>query len=129
PGRLPSGRALQSGILMSKRQGAMLHLLQILSIIFVALAMCTAVAHALEMPGKMRLAREAYFAVQPIYYPGFTVGGGLGEVAGLILTFVTLWFTPRHTDAFWLILFAFIGMAAMHAIFWVWTQPTNRYWL
>jgi hypothetical protein len=25
-----------------------------------------------------------YFAVQPIYYPGFTIAGGLGEAVGLI---------------------------------------------
>jgi hypothetical protein len=32
-------------------------------------------AHALEWPGKLRLSREHYLAVQPIYYPGFTYSG------------------------------------------------------
>jgi hypothetical protein len=29
-----------------------------------------ALAHALELPGKMRLTKDAYFAMQHIYYPG-----------------------------------------------------------
>lgn len=45
------------------------------TVIVLSLAMALAVAHALEMPGKMRLSREDYFTVQRIYYPGFTIGG------------------------------------------------------
>ena len=40
--------------------------LQIISTVLVALAMATAVAHALELPGKMRLARENLRATQVI---------------------------------------------------------------
>jgi hypothetical protein len=43
------------------------------------------VAHALELPGKRRLTREQYFAVQPIYYPGFTVIGGTEPLSILVL--------------------------------------------
>lgn len=32
--------------------------------------MAPALAHAMEYPGKMRLSRDAYLTVQPIYYPG-----------------------------------------------------------
>jgi hypothetical protein len=48
-------------------------------------AMALTLAHALELPGKMRLTKEIYFAMQPIYYPGFTIGG-FAEPASLILT-------------------------------------------
>jgi hypothetical protein len=44
----------------------MLHIVQIFSIMLLA--------HALEFPGKSRLNREAYMMLQPIYFPGFTVG-------------------------------------------------------
>ena len=49
--------------------------LQILSIVLVAVAMALALAHALELPGKMRLSNDEYLTVQPIYYPGFAIGG------------------------------------------------------
>jgi hypothetical protein len=29
----------------------------------------------IELPGKMRLDKQAYLAVQTIYYPGFNYGG------------------------------------------------------
>jgi hypothetical protein len=68
--------------------------------------MVPAVAHALELPGKLRLQKETYLAVQPIYYPGFTVIGGVGEVLGLLATFALVWVTPRGSDVFWLTLSA-----------------------
>jgi hypothetical protein len=40
--------------------------LQIASLLLVSVAMALALAHALELPGKMRLDRETYFAVQRI---------------------------------------------------------------
>jgi hypothetical protein len=40
-------------------------------------------AHALEFPGKKRLDEKQYKAVQTIYYPGFTIGGMVGEFGGL----------------------------------------------
>ena len=48
----------------------MFRTLQILAVFLVALAMALALAHALEMPGKLRLDKEIYKAVQTIYYPG-----------------------------------------------------------
>lgn len=56
--------------------------LQILTAALVGIAVITAVAHALELPGKRRLSRDTYFAVQQIYYPGFTVAG-IAEPAAL----------------------------------------------
>jgi hypothetical protein len=63
----------------------MFNVLQILTAILIAVAMARALAHALEFPGKMRLTKETYFAMQPIYYPGFTIGGGIGEFGSLII--------------------------------------------
>lgn len=104
-------------------------ILQVLAVIVIAVAFSLALAHALELPGKMRLSREAYFAVQPIYYPGFTIGGGIGEAGGTILTIVLLILTPAGSGSFWLTLVALFGLLGMQATYWVLTHPVNRVWL
>jgi hypothetical protein len=78
-------------------------MLHVLAITLVALAMAPAVAHALELPGKVRLPKEAYVTVQQIYYPGFTIAG-VGEFAAFIAVALLLWSTPRGSLAFWLAL-------------------------
>jgi hypothetical protein len=103
--------------------------LQVLTLVLVAVAMALALAHALELPGKMRLSKEAYVGMQPIYYPGFTVGGGVGEGGGLIALLVLVFLTPAGSTAFWLTLSAFLALAAMHAVYWLLTHPVNNFWL
>jgi hypothetical protein len=107
----------------------MLEILQVLTTILVALAMAAAVAHALELPGKMRLARDDYLAVQTIYYPGFTIVGGIGEAGGLVATLVLLFFTPPGSVAFWLTFVALLGLIGMQAVYWTLIHPVNQYWL
>ena len=70
----------------------MLQALQVLTILLTAIVLTTALAHALELPGKLRLSKEQYLAVQRIYYPGFTIAGAaepLAIVAALALTIAT----------------------------------------
>jgi hypothetical protein len=107
----------------------MLSTFQVLTVILVAVAMALSLAHALEFPGKRRLSKEAYYAMQPIYYPGFTIGGGVGEAAGTIATTVLLFLTPRGTLAFWLTLVAVLGLVGMQLVYWLVTHPVNRFWL
>src|SRR5690349_20436541 len=105
----------------------MLVALKIVTVTLVAIAMALALAHALEFPGKMRLSKEEYLAVQPIYYPGFTFGGAaepLGIIALIVLTFTTPAATP-----FWLTAGALIALIAAHAVYWVMTHPVNNFWL
>jgi Domain of unknown function (DUF1772) len=106
----------------------MLLTLQILTLTLVALAMVPAVAHAAEFPGKLRLSKEAYFTVQQIYYPGFTIAG-LAEGFSMIAALGLVIFTPRDTAAFGLALAALILLLVMHAVFWFVTQPVNKIWL
>jgi hypothetical protein len=73
--------------------------LQVVAVILVAVAMALTLAHALELPGKMRLSNETYLAVQPIYYPGFTIGGGIGEAGGMIALLTLLAFRPTQPRA------------------------------
>ncbi len=106
----------------------LLHITQILAIILVALAMAPALAHAFEFPGKKRLSREAYLAVQAIYYPGFTLLG-VGEPAGLIAVIILLVLTPSDSGAFRLTLIALFGLLGMQAVYWALIHPINKYWL
>ena len=102
---------------------------QILTVLLVAVAFSMALAHVLELPGKMRLGENAYWTAQRIYYPGFTIGGGVGEAGGILATVILLALTPPGSLAFWLVLVALVGLIAMQVVFWALTQPVNKYWM
>jgi hypothetical protein len=106
----------------------MVDVLQVFSVIIVVLALVPALAHALELPGKLRLAQDAYFAVQPIYYPGFTVAG-IAEPVAIVCTALLLFVTPRASADFWLALAALAALVGMHAVYWIFTHPVNNFWL
>lgn len=106
----------------------MFELLQVLTVMIVALPAALAVAHALELPGKMRLDEETYRAVQRIYYPGFTFGGA-AEPLSIIVIALLLFLTPGGTAAFWLVLIALVGMVLTVAIYWLAVHPVNKYWM
>jgi hypothetical protein len=101
---------------------------QVLTLLLVAIAMTTALGHALEFPGKLRLERSAYMAVQPIYYPGFTVAGLVGEAGGMLATLIMTVLT-WGSAGFPIALGAFLAMVVMHAIYWMFTHPVNNFWL
>ena len=54
-----------------------------------AVTMSLALAHALELPGKLRLGKEEYCAVQTIDYSGFTIAGA-AEIGSTIRSLVTV---------------------------------------
>jgi hypothetical protein len=117
----PCGKTIETG-------QAMLILLQVVTLMLVALAAALSVAHALELPGKLRLDEATYRAVQRIYYPGFTIGGAsepLASIAALALLILT----PVASVAFWLTLVALVGMALVQLVFWIVVQPVNRHWV
>ena len=101
--------------------------LKILAVLVVAIAMSMALAHLLELPGKFRLAKDQYLAVQAIYYPGFTYGGA-AEPLGIIVTAV-LALAAKGDSSFWLIIASCGAMVAMQAIYWIWIAPVNNVWL
>lgn len=102
--------------------------LQVVTVFLVSIAMALSLAHALELPGKLRLDKEAYLTVQPIYYPGFTIGG-LGEGLGMLATLTLLYVTAAESPAFLWTLAGFIALVVMHACYWILTHPVNRFWL
>lgn len=107
----------------------MLPALEALALLLTAVAMALPLAHALELPGKLRLDKHAYLEVQPIYYPGFTIGGLVGEVGALVMTAVLAMVTTRGSIASWLALGSFVAFAGMHVAYWVLTHPVNGFWL
>jgi hypothetical protein len=106
----------------------MLTALQAVTLVLVALAMVPAVAHALELPGKMRLSKDTYLTVQRIYYPGFAIAG-LAEGFSMVAAFALVLFTPRDSGMFIPSLGALILLLVMHAVYWVVTAPVNKVWL
>ena len=107
----------------------MLEILQIVTVMLVAVAAALALAHALELPGKLHLDRQTYSAIQAIYYPGFTIAGAIAEPGSVIATAMLLWLTPGGTSQFWLVLAAFTGTLMLTAIYWILTHPVNNFWL
>jgi hypothetical protein len=75
------------------------------------------------------MSRETYFAVQPMYYPGFTIGAVFGEFGAMLATLALLAVTPPGIPAFWLSLAALAGLLLMHALYWLLTHPVNKVWL
>jgi hypothetical protein len=103
--------------------------LQIFTTLLSAIAMALALAHALELPGKLRLDKDRYKSVQSIYYPGFTVGGVIGEVGGTLALVWLLLLMPRGTANFRLTIVALLGFVTMQSIYWFITQPINKFWV
>src|SRR5215468_6459248 len=111
------------------RCGVMFHAALFMAIVLSAVGMGLSLAHALELPGKRRLSRDAYFAVQTIYYPGFTIGGALGEPLAIVAALLTVLFTVPGSQVFWLILSAVVCLLFEHALYWLVTHPVNKVWL
>lgn len=103
-------------------------LLQVTTVFFASVAMSMALSHALELPGKLRLGKDNYVAIQAIYYPGFTIGG-IAEPLAIIVTLVLLLLTPSSNPAFWWTLTGMIGLAMMQAAYWIITHPVNKFWV
>lgn len=93
------------------------------SLLFVALALCPAMAHLLELPNKMALDRDEYFTVQQIYRGwallGVVVFGALSSTLALT---ITLRCYPRARAY---ALLSLLCIAGTQLIFWMFTQPAN----
>jgi hypothetical protein len=107
----------------------MLTALSVLALLLVALTMGLSLAHALEFPGKLRLDEPTYRAVQAIYYPGFTIGGLVGEFGSMLVLAFLLYLTPYNTERFWWTAAALALLVAGHTAYWIVTHPVNSAWL
>lgn len=101
-----------------------LKILRLIAVLFNALALAPALAHALELPNKITLSREDYVTVQQIYRGwdrlAFVVLGALLSnlvLAGLVRT------KPKP---FVLTVMAFLCLVGTQVVFWTYTYPANR---
>lgn len=106
----------------------MITTLKLVSLFLVVATVIPSVAHALEWRGKLRLTREQYLAVQPIYYPGFTAIGAAEPLSILALA-ALLALTPGGTPTFWLTMGAMVAAIFTHVLYWILTAPVNKVWL
>jgi hypothetical protein len=104
-------------------------ILSLVALLLVAVTMGLAFAHALEFPGKLRLDEPTYRAVQAIYYPGFTIGGLVGEFGGMLVLAALLMLTPTGSLGFWWTAAALGWLLIAHATYWLVTHPVNNAWL
>jgi hypothetical protein len=105
----------------------MTRLFPLACLLLTAIAMALSLAHAAELPGKMRLDRETYLAVQRIYYPGFTIGG-FAEPLGALAILALLILAPLPGVRFWWAVLALGSLIATQLVFWFVTQPVNAAW-
>jgi len=106
----------------------MLLALRVVTVLLACSTFALGFAHALELPGKLRLDKEIYCSVQMIYYPGFTFAG-FGEVLAIVAALGLLLATATGSTAFILTLIAVIGLIANHVAYWLLTHPINNFWL
>jgi hypothetical protein len=108
----------------SGRRPVLLRLAQFLAIVLTALALVPAGAHLAELPNKIGLDQEAYFAVQTIYRGWALFGIALfGALAANLALAIML---RRQRAPFWLASAAFLLVAATLAVFFIWTYPANQ---
>lgn len=107
----------------------MLAVVTVTALLLLAVTMGLSLAHALEFPGKVRLDEPTYRAVQAIYYPGFTTGGLIGELGGMLTLIALLILTPTAAERFWWTLAALGWLVIGHATYWIVTHPINGAWL
>src|SRR5262249_41217189 len=113
---------------LARRTTVMVNGLHDLTLVVVAFTIVPALAHALELPGKMRLTKDIYFEVQRIYYPGFTLAGIGGPLSILLIVWL-LFLLPRGTEDFWSVFAGLCGLVAMEIIYWVVIHPVNKVWV
>lgn len=94
-----------------------------IALLATALAMGAALAHALELPNKIRLDRDAYFTVQQIYR-GWNLLAALllVELVSIAAVVVMGWRTPSVRISALVALLCLIGA---QALFWSFTYPAN----
>jgi hypothetical protein len=107
----------------------MLLTLQITATFLVSIGWALSLAHALELPGKLRLGKEAYVGTQAIYYPGFTIGAVFGEFGAILVTLALVIIGGTSAHEFGWNLSALAALLAMHATYWVVTHPVNKFWV
>jgi hypothetical protein len=101
-----------------------INVMRFASLLFTALALCSAMAHLLELPNKIKLPAEQYIIVQQIYR-GWSLLG-IVVIIAFLSTLVLLIMVRHHGKAFSLTLTALLCILSTQIIFWIFTYPVNQ---
>jgi hypothetical protein len=97
------------------------------SIFSTAMTMTAAVAHFMELPGKMKYEPPLYVRLHRTLYPTYGKTAGYAEFVAVVSTGALAWWTgKRQLRAASLTTAAAGCLAAAHAIFWALVAPANR---
>src|SRR5262245_48367558 len=99
-----------------------MHIVELLAVMFTALALVPAMAHALELPNKLPMSRENYLTVQRLYR-GWALAGVL-VIGALVTTLLLALMT--NDEARGEAIAAFCAIVATQIVFWTFTFPVNR---
>ena len=97
---------------------------EFLAILLMALALVPAGAHFLELPGKIGLGRDAYFAVQQIY-PGWAPFR-IVLFGTLVVNVILSALLREDRMAFVFAVGAVVAVLVIFAIFFSWIFPANQ---
>lgn len=100
--------------------------LETITVMLAAVTMSLALAHALELPGKMRLTKEEYLAVQAIIQASPLVGSRVRKHHCRPRPVDP---DPQELTTIMAGRGAAAALIAVQIIFWTMTQPVNKYWL
>jgi Domain of unknown function (DUF1772) len=97
-------------------------MVQLLALVFTALALVPGAAHVIELPNKLPMPRDAYLTVQKVYrgwqFAGIAVGVAL---------LATLWLAIDSEGRARLpSIIAFLAIVGTQVVFWLVTYPVNR---
>jgi hypothetical protein len=97
------------------------------SILSTAVTMSAAVAHLMEIPGKMQYEPSLYVRLHRTLYPTFGKTAGYAEGVALLSTGALAWWTRKRRPRAGLLTMAAAGcLAAAHGVFWTLVQPANK---
>jgi hypothetical protein len=98
-----------------------------LSTMSTAISMAAAVAHLMELPGKMRYEAPLYVRLHRTLYPTFGRTAGVAEIVSVVTTGALAWWVrKRRPEAFPSTATAAACLAAAHIVFWALESPANR---
>jgi hypothetical protein len=101
-----------------------LQVVQVLAVLLMALAFVPSGAHLFELPNKIGLPRDAYFAAQGLYRGWALFGVVLFGALAANLGLAAAWWRRRRAPARWA-LAAGLLIGLNLAVFFAWTYPAN----
>jgi hypothetical protein len=101
-----------------------LTILRFLALLFDALALVPALAHAMELPNKINLAREDYLRVQQLYRGWNRLA--VVVIGALTSNLILAGLVRAKPKTFVLNVIAFVCLVGTQVVFWRYTYPTNK---